>query len=203
MSKLRTILLIALLFAIFSNQNISANSQDVPKVPAVISQTEFDYQGTHFVVQLIPSWDAVVRRVDATGGLFSEGDFALRSAVPAIVLRSESSVLSEITAMQDAEFVMHIPDPLAVRLRYLSSLSSNTKRQTPINCARTIWQPNGSDFRVFLIQQIEKKFKIKPVEFSDKCYGDHQGALFGSEIKTFYMKPITWITCVFMVTIIQ
>lgn len=111
MNNLRTICLTYLLFAIFSNQNISANSQDLPKVPAVIAQTEFDYQGEHFVVQLIPSSDAVIHIVDFPGGGAGKGDFIMTSAVPTIVLRSGSKVLREITALQDARFFLHIPDP--------------------------------------------------------------------------------------------
>ncbi len=186
MSKLCTIFLISLLFATFSNQNISANSQTVPKVPAVIAQSEFDYQGTHFVVQLIPSSDTIVRKVDATGGLFNEGDFALRSGVPAIVLRSESNVVGEITPMQDAEFVMHIPDPNWYAYGTSPIFLLTRKDKLPLIVLAQYGSSNGSYFRIFLIQQVAETFEIRPVEFSDMCYRDRQNILFGTDIKMLY-----------------
>lgn len=46
---------------------------------------------------------------------------------------------------------------------------------------------NGSDFRIYLIQQQKDEFEIKPVDFSDRCYGNEpQKALFGSDIQVLH-----------------
>jgi hypothetical protein len=171
------------LFALSFDQNLSANSQDPPKVPAVISQTEFDYQGAHFVVQLVPSSDATTRKVDANGGQFSEGDFALRSGAASIVLSSESKVLSEITALQDAEFVLDIPD-FSWKANGESPIFLLTRKdKLPLIVVPQYANSGGSYYWIYLIQQSADKFELKAIKFSDPIY---LGALFGDSIQMFY-----------------
>jgi len=185
MSKLRAIFLISLLLAMFSNQNISANSQDVPKVPAVISQTEFDYQGTHFVVQLIPSSDAVIRQELYNGGGLNAGDYVLTSTCSIVLLRG-SDILSHLEGVPGRQFVLDQSNSKWLGNGEAPIFLLSRKDKLPLIIFPQYGTSNGSDYRVYIIQKIKDKFEINQVEFSVKCYGDHQGALFGSEIKTFY-----------------
>lgn len=181
---LRVISITYLLFAFFSDQHISAASQDLPKVPAIIAQSEFDYQGTHFVVQLVPSYDAVVSRVEFNGGQFSEGDFQLRCSVPGIVLRRESKVLSEITALQDAEFVLDTSD-FSWKANGESPIFLLTRKdKLPLIVVPQYANSGGSYYRIYLIQQTAGKFEITPIKLSDPGY--RPNALFGDYIKMFY-----------------
>jgi hypothetical protein len=187
-NNIRAVLHLSLLFVTFNIQNISANSQDVPKIPAVISQTEFDYQGTHFVVQLIPSSDAVITRELYNGGGVNAGDFVLTCNC-AIVLRHGSDVLAQF-APHLGQFVNGISDlgwtdwtgngeaPILLLTR---------KDKLPLIVIPQYGSSNGSNYYVFLIQQVAEKFEIKSVQFSDRCYVDsHQQSVFGSDIRMLY-----------------
>lgn len=186
-NKPPVICILSLLFSLFIYQNVSGTSQDLPKVPAVIAQSEFDYYGTHFVVQLTPSSDAVIRKVDFPGGGVNEGDFVLTCGMPKILLRSGSTVLSEIAPILDARFVQHDSDSSWVAYGTSPIILLTQKDKLPLIVLAQYGSSNGSDFLIYLIQQEGEKFKIKPVEFGDRWCGDaHQTVLFGSNIQNFY-----------------
>jgi hypothetical protein len=152
------------------------------------------------VVQVIPSSNSVINKIDFSGGGVGAGDFVLTSNSE-IVLRHGPEILSQIATIPEAQFVEHNSRWSAIGDSALILLKR--KNKLPLIAFPQYGSSNGSDYHIYSIQQQQNKFQITPVDFSGMCMVIGKMYFSAAKFKCFTMNITNEIICVLMVTIIH